>query len=59
MFLSDRVVVMSPRPGRIVEIIDVDLPRPRRLAMRESPEFNLYSQRIRTIFEQLGILNEI
>jgi NitT/TauT family transport system ATP-binding protein len=59
VFLADRVVVMSPRPGRIVETIDVDLPRPRRLSVRESPEFNGYSQRIRTIFEQLGILNEI
>jgi NitT/TauT family transport system ATP-binding protein len=59
VFLADRVVVMSPRPGQIVETIDVELPRPRRLAVRESPEFGAYSQRIRTIFEQLGILNEV
>ena len=31
MLLADRVVVMGPRPGRIVEIIEIDLPRPRRL----------------------------
>ena len=31
VLLADRVVVMGPRPGRIVEIIDIDLPRPRRL----------------------------
>ncbi|MCW0183150.1 MAG: ABC transporter ATP-binding protein [Zavarzinia sp.] len=40
IFLSDRVVVMSPRPGRITEVIDVDLPRPRTLAVRETPRFN-------------------
>ncbi|MFZ2871755.1 ABC transporter ATP-binding protein [Zavarzinia sp.] len=39
IFLSDRVVVMSPRPGRITEVIDVDLPRPRTLAVRETPRF--------------------
>lgn len=40
IFLSDRVVVMSPRPGRITEVIDVDLPRPRTLAVRETPRFS-------------------
>jgi NitT/TauT family transport system ATP-binding protein len=59
VFLSDRVVVLSPRPGRIVETIEVTLERPRRLAVRESPEFGRYSQRVRTIFEQLGILHEV
>src|SRR5579871_5867336 len=39
VFLSDRVIVMTPRPGRIDCIIDVDLPRPRTLAMRESAIF--------------------
>ena len=39
VFLSDRVVVMSPRPGRIENIVPIDLPRPRDIATRESPRF--------------------
>lgn len=39
VFLSDRVVMMSPRPGRIHEIVDIDLPRPRGEAVRKNPRF--------------------
>lgn len=39
VFLSDRIVVMTPRPGRIDSVIQVDLPRPRGAASREHPEF--------------------
>ena len=58
VFLADRVVVFSPRPGRIAEIIDIDLPRPRRLAVRETPEFGRYTARIRTLFGRMGLLDE-
>ncbi len=47
VFLSDRVIVMSPRPGRIVDTLDIDLPRPRNLAMMATPAFGAYAARIR------------
>jgi NitT/TauT family transport system ATP-binding protein len=47
VLLSDRVVVMSPRPGRIREIIDIDLPRPRNEDTELSAEFRSYVHRIK------------
>jgi NitT/TauT family transport system ATP-binding protein len=58
VFLSDRIVVMTPRPGRIDRIIDIDLPRPRTLAMRETPEFAEYTRQILDLFLARGILRE-
>jgi len=58
VFLSDRVIVMTPRPGRIEETITIDLPRPRRLSMRDMPEFAEYTRRITSIFESVGVLRE-
>src|SRR5690606_30228284 len=43
ILLSDRVVAMSPRPGRISEIIEVDLPRPRTIDMEFTQQFKGYS----------------
>jgi len=39
VFLSSRVVVMSARPGRITNVVDVDLPRPRNVDTRELPRY--------------------
>jgi len=58
VFLADRVVVLSPRPGRIVETVDIDLPRPRKLAVRETPEFGAYTRKIRRMFEAMGLIDE-
>lgn len=57
VFLSDRVVVMSPRPGRIVELVDIELERPRRLEMMQSDAAGAYVQRIRTHFNAAGVVD--
>ena len=48
ILLADRVAVMSPRPGRILDIVDIDIPRPRRQDASETPEFIAYVRRIRS-----------
>jgi len=52
-------VVMTPRPGRVEDIVTIDLPRPRRLAIRDSSEFGAYTRRITSIFESVGVLQEV
>ena len=47
VFLSSRIVVMSPRPGRIIDIIDCDLPSDRTLDVRETPQFLALAHRVR------------
>ena len=47
VFLSTRIVVMSPRPGRIVDVIDCGFPRDRTLDIRETPEFLRVAHRVR------------
>jgi NitT/TauT family transport system ATP-binding protein len=58
VFLSDRVVVMSPRPGRIALELTIDLPRPRRMAVREMPEFAHHCAQIRELFGAMGLLKD-
>ncbi len=58
VFLSTRIIVMSPRPGRLVEDIAVDLPAERSLAIRESTQFVDYTRRIRTLFERMGLIHD-
>ena len=47
VFLSNRIVVMSPRPGRIIDVIETDFPRDRSLDIRETPEFLEVAHRVR------------
>jgi NitT/TauT family transport system ATP-binding protein len=49
VILSDTVYVMAPRPGRIVEAVEIDLPRPRTLDMMTDPRFGQFVTRIRTL----------
>lgn len=52
VILSDEVVVMKPRPGRIAEVIDIDLPRPRTLDMMTTPKFGEIVDHIRGMLDK-------
>ena len=56
VLLSDRADVMSPRPGRIDGVLDVDFPRPRRLEVQESPRFAEYLKGITDLFRAWDVL---
>jgi NitT/TauT family transport system ATP-binding protein len=58
VFLSDKVVVMTPRPGTVERVIEINLPRPRRLRSREDRDFTAYVREIQDIFLKRGILRE-
>lgn len=51
VFLSDRVVVFSPHPGRVSTVIDINLPRPRDMESKQTTEFYDYITKIRNSFE--------
>ena len=55
--LSDRVLVMSPSPGSVVEELRIDIPRPRPLALGENPTLAEYSKRIYDHFARLGVIH--
>lgn len=55
VFLSDRVVVMTPRPGEIRQIIDIRLDRRRTLESRATPEFARHSKEIHQLFQDMGL----
>lgn len=52
VFLSDRVIVFAARPGRVKEIVSIDLPRPRPLSIKRTPEFAAYVDRIWSLLEE-------
>jgi NitT/TauT family transport system ATP-binding protein len=58
IFLSTRILVFSPRPGSIVEDIALDLPKQRKLAVRETSEFGGYVRHIRDLFEKMGLIHD-
>ncbi len=49
IFLSDRVILMSPRPGRVALDLRIDLPRPRTADMKETPQFVAYQKQLRSL----------
>ena len=54
--LSDRVVVISPRPGLVERVIEIDLPRPRSMDIRQSEAFMHYVNDITSIFMNYGVI---
>jgi NitT/TauT family transport system ATP-binding protein len=57
VLLADRIVVLSRRPGKIVDVIPVEIPRPRRLSSQDEPEFSGHVRRIRDLLEREGVLS--
>jgi NitT/TauT family transport system ATP-binding protein len=55
VYLGGRVVIMARSPGRIAEVIPIELERPRGLDVRETPQFSTYVAHIRDTFKKLGI----
>ncbi|MGH7745301.1 MAG: ABC transporter ATP-binding protein, partial [Candidatus Dormibacteria bacterium] len=58
VFLSDRILVMSPRPGHIDLDLRVDLIRPRRFAIRDAEEFAIHCRVVREAFSRSGVLRD-
>jgi NitT/TauT family transport system ATP-binding protein len=58
IFLSSRIVVFSPRPGKVIEDIRIELPGERKLAIRETEPFGRYARHVRGLFESMGLLHD-
>ena len=57
VLLADRVVIMSPRPARVEQVVEINLPRPRGLAARQDPKFVEYERAITEVFLAGGVLH--
>ncbi len=57
VFLGDRVLVMTPRPGKLAEVIQVGIPRPRNLDVMATPRFGEITHEIRALFQQRGAID--
>jgi NitT/TauT family transport system ATP-binding protein len=56
VLLSDRVIVMSPQPGRMAASLTIDLPRPRDEAVEETHEFIDYTRRLRRLLREYALV---
>jgi NitT/TauT family transport system ATP-binding protein len=59
VLLSDRVIVMTPRPGKVDTVIPIDLPRPRTLEVEGTAAFGDYTRAIRDIFQRRGVIHDV
>ncbi|MDA0224063.1 MAG: ABC transporter ATP-binding protein [Proteobacteria bacterium] len=59
IFLGQKVLMLEANPGRIKEVVEIDLPMPRHISLREQPEFNVYCTRLRRLLEECGCLYQI
>lgn len=50
IFLADKVMVMTPRPGRLARTVEVPFPRPREISLMQSPAFNALVSEVRSVF---------
>jgi len=58
VFLSDRVIVMTPRPGRIIADLPIAFSEARRLSLRTTPQFAEQERKIYAIFRNIGVLRD-
>jgi NitT/TauT family transport system ATP-binding protein len=55
VILADRVLVMAPRPGRVVWVENIDLPRPRDASMEDDPQFHEHVRRVRAALHEVSV----